>query len=96
MRYRGWIRAKARGIAPYAAIDSVARAVGRIVVWVEADGRGQHPDDQQGLEDPADGAAAEDRGPDGGEHVVGVVHVAQADASVPTPAKATVAIDTMT
>src|SRR5215470_13428111 len=36
VRYRGWIFANADGIALYTAIDSVVRAVGRIVVWVDA------------------------------------------------------------
>ena len=33
---RGWTRAERPGIAPARAIDSVVRAVGRIVVWVDA------------------------------------------------------------
>ena len=37
VRYFGWIRAKTFGNAPCAAIESVARVVGRIVVWVDAD-----------------------------------------------------------
>ncbi len=37
VRYRGWMRAKRVGMALYAAIDRAVRAVGRIVVWVEAD-----------------------------------------------------------
>ncbi len=37
MRYFGWIRAKRFGAAPKAAIDSDVRAVGRMVVWVDAD-----------------------------------------------------------
>src|SRR5215469_16396079 len=36
VRYRGLILANVWGSAPYAAIDSVVRAVGKIVVWVEA------------------------------------------------------------
>src|SRR5215475_11632077 len=36
VRYRGWIFAKTEGIALYTAIDRVVRAVGRIVVCVEA------------------------------------------------------------
>src|ERR1051326_7201072 len=36
VRERGWIFANDFGIARYTAIDSVVRAVGRIVVWVEA------------------------------------------------------------
>src|SRR5437763_427907 len=36
VRYRGWILANVLGIALYTAIDSVVRAVGKIVVWVEA------------------------------------------------------------
>src|SRR5450755_1939838 len=36
VRYRRWIFANDFGIALYTAIDSVVRAVGRIVVWVEA------------------------------------------------------------
>src|SRR5437764_11699196 len=36
VRYRGCIFANDDGIALYTAIDSVVRAVGRIVVWVEA------------------------------------------------------------
>src|SRR5215471_2655887 len=36
VRYRGWIFANADGIARYTAIDRVVRAVGRIVVWVDA------------------------------------------------------------
>src|SRR5581483_2709928 len=36
VRYRGWILAKDWGIALYTAIDRVVRAVGSIVVWVEA------------------------------------------------------------
>ena len=36
VRNRGWIFANDFGIALYAAIDSVVRAVGRIVVWVDA------------------------------------------------------------
>src|SRR5438445_10857948 len=36
VRYRGCIFAKTFGIARYAAIESVVRAVGRIVVWVDA------------------------------------------------------------
>src|SRR5215471_1530479 len=36
VRYLGWILANDSGSAPYAAIDSVVRAVGKIVVWVEA------------------------------------------------------------
>src|ERR1700722_5897624 len=36
VRYLGWILAKDSGSAPEAAIDSVVRAVGKIVVWVEA------------------------------------------------------------
>src|SRR3954447_17019844 len=34
---RGWIRPKIAGIAFWRAIDRLVRAVGRIVVWVEAD-----------------------------------------------------------
>ena len=37
MRKRGWTRPKAAGIAFHCAIDSVVRAVGRIVVCVEAE-----------------------------------------------------------
>src|SRR3954447_26013660 len=37
VRWRGWIRPKAFGIAPNLAIESVVRAVGRIVVCVDAD-----------------------------------------------------------
>src|SRR3954452_12475097 len=37
VRYFGWIRAKRDGSALKAAIDRLVRAVGRIVVWVEAD-----------------------------------------------------------
>src|SRR3989442_1187010 len=37
VRKRGWIRPSARGIAPCLAIESVVRAVGRMVVCVEAD-----------------------------------------------------------
>ena len=36
VRYFGWIFASALGAAPWAAIESVVRAVGRIVVCVEA------------------------------------------------------------
>jgi hypothetical protein len=36
VRYFLWIRAKLEGMALYTAMDSVVRAVGRIVVWVEA------------------------------------------------------------
>src|SRR5215469_4271473 len=36
VRYLGWILANDSGSAPYAAIDSVVRAVGKIVVCVEA------------------------------------------------------------
>src|SRR5215469_12952671 len=36
VRYRGLILANDSGSAPYAAIDSVVRALGKIVVWVEA------------------------------------------------------------
>src|SRR5579872_4080118 len=36
VRYLGWILANASGSARYAAIDSVVRAVGKNVVWVEA------------------------------------------------------------
>src|ERR1700712_2816077 len=37
VRYFGWIRANRLGIAPNAAIDRLVRAVGRIVVWVDAE-----------------------------------------------------------
>src|SRR3978361_127487 len=37
VRYLGWIRAKGLGTALKAAIDRLVRAVGRIVVCVEAD-----------------------------------------------------------
>src|SRR5689334_19785970 len=37
VRYLGWIRANRAGIALKAAIDRLVRAVGRIVVWVEAE-----------------------------------------------------------
>src|SRR5947209_6872101 len=37
VRNRGWMRPNADGIAFHRAIDSVVRAVGRIVVCVEAD-----------------------------------------------------------
>ncbi len=37
VRKRGWTRPKAAGIAFQRAIDRVVRAVGRIVVWVEAE-----------------------------------------------------------
>src|SRR6202453_742997 len=37
VRYLGWILANDFGMALYVAIDSVVRAVGRIVVWVEAE-----------------------------------------------------------
>src|SRR3954447_20611813 len=37
VRYLGWIRANRLGMAPKAAIDRLVRAVGRIVVWVDAD-----------------------------------------------------------
>src|SRR5262245_14542606 len=37
VRCLGWIRPKIRGIESKRAIDSVVRAVGRIVVWVEAE-----------------------------------------------------------
>ena len=36
VRCRPWMRANDFGMALYEAIDSVVRAVGRIVVWVEA------------------------------------------------------------
>src|SRR5436305_14187360 len=36
VRWRRWIFANEDGIALYTAIDRVVRAVGRIVVWVEA------------------------------------------------------------
>src|SRR5664279_1765411 len=36
VKYFEWIRANLVGIARYTAIDSAVRAVGRIVVWVEA------------------------------------------------------------
>ena len=36
VRWRLWILAKALGMALYTDIDRVVRAVGRIVVWVEA------------------------------------------------------------
>src|SRR5436190_18519194 len=37
VRKRGWISPNAFGIAPQRAIESVVRAVGRIVVWVDAE-----------------------------------------------------------
>src|SRR3954453_9593285 len=37
VRKRGWMRPKAFGIEPNRAIDRVVRAVGRIVVWVDAE-----------------------------------------------------------
>src|SRR5580658_7431090 len=37
VRYLGWILANDFGMALYVAIDSVVRAVGKIVVWVEAE-----------------------------------------------------------
>ena len=37
VRYLGWMRPKTAGIAFQRAIESVVRAVGRIVVWVDAD-----------------------------------------------------------
>ena len=37
VRKRGWMFANILGIAPCAAIESVVRAVGRMVVWVDAD-----------------------------------------------------------
>ena len=37
VRKRGWIRPKLFGIDPKRAIERVVRAVGRIVVWVEAE-----------------------------------------------------------
>src|SRR6478735_6008516 len=37
VRYFGWIRANRLGMAPNAAIDRLVRAVGRIVVWVDAE-----------------------------------------------------------
>ena len=37
VRYRGWTLPKILGIAPTRAIDSVVRAVGRMVVWVDAE-----------------------------------------------------------
>ncbi len=37
VRYFGWIRANLPGIALKAAIDRLVRAVGRIVVWVDAE-----------------------------------------------------------
>ena len=37
VRKRGWMRPNACGIASHFAIDRVVRAVGKIVVWVEAD-----------------------------------------------------------
>src|ERR1700749_2906622 len=37
VRKRGWMRPKISGSASHFAIDSVVRAVGRIVVWVDAD-----------------------------------------------------------
>src|SRR5947208_3464209 len=37
VRYFGWIRANWLGSALCAAIERLVRAVGRIVVWVEAD-----------------------------------------------------------
>ena len=37
VRWRGWILANIFGSAPWLAIESVARVVGRIVVCVEAD-----------------------------------------------------------
>src|ERR1700683_1106296 len=36
VRYRRWILPKASGMALNTAMDSVVRAVGRMVVWVEA------------------------------------------------------------
>ena len=37
MKKRGWIVPNAFGIESHFAIESVVRAVGRIVVWVEAE-----------------------------------------------------------
>src|SRR6478609_3395762 len=37
VRYFGWIRANRLGMAPNAAIDRLVRAVGRMVVWVDAE-----------------------------------------------------------
>jgi hypothetical protein len=37
VRNFGWMRANLAGIALYTAIESAVRAVGRIVVWVDAD-----------------------------------------------------------
>src|ERR1700751_852350 len=37
VRKRGWMRPKISGSASHFAIDRVVRAVGRIVVWVDAD-----------------------------------------------------------
>src|SRR5215469_12890118 len=36
VRNRGWILAKDLGMARYTAMDSVVRAVGKMVVWVDA------------------------------------------------------------
>ena len=65
---RGWTRAKAFGSAPQFAIEIVVRAVGRIVVWVDADAEVSTGEQQELLQH----AGAEHAGAEGAENVVRV------------------------
>ena len=60
VRKRRWILAKEAGMALNTAIDSVVRAVGRIVVWVEAAAELEHHEHEQLGEEAAEPRSAED------------------------------------
>src|SRR5438046_361631 len=71
VRYLGWILANARGRAPCAAIDSVVRAVGRMVVWVHATAEVMTASDQRHHHDER--ASQDEDGPDVVGQVVSTV-----------------------
>jgi hypothetical protein len=59
VRWRGWMLPNRLGAAPLKAIDSEVRTEGRMVVWHEAAGRGEHGDDQQLVQGRAEHVGAE-------------------------------------
>jgi hypothetical protein len=66
-------------------IDSAVRAVGRIVVWVEAEAEVRIESRQQDQARLAQRGVAEQVGPDGGEHIVALSGLPSPTPSSPTP-----------
>src|SRR4051794_19803387 len=96
VRYRGWIFANAVGTALYAAIDSVVRAVGRIVVCVDAEAEVRIDADSSRRPTWPRAVSPNRAGPIAANTSSAFSGLPRPMPVVPTPANATAEVDTST